>query len=69
MIQKIQKNLSENMILYTLLVMVLGTLTGHYLNLKSLSNLLIPVVFIMIFPMMVNLSLSAMVCELRSNLR
>ena len=49
--------------------MVLGTLTGHHLNLKSLSNLLIPVVFIMIFPMMVNLSLSAMVCEHRSNLR
>ena len=57
MIQKIQKNLSENMILYTLLVMVLGTLTGHHLNLKSLSNLLIPVVFIMIFPMMVNIYL------------
>jgi len=60
MIQKIQKNLSKNMILYTLLVIVLGTLTGHYLDLKSLSNLIIPVVFIMIYPMMVNLSISSL---------
>ncbi len=60
MIQKIQKNLSKNMILYTLFVIVLGTLTGHYLDLKSLSSLIIPVVFIMIFPMMVNLSLSSL---------
>jgi len=57
MIQKIQKNLSKNMTVYTLLVIVLGVLTGHYLNLKGLSKLIIPVVFMMIFPMMVNLSL------------
>ena len=48
------------MILYTLLVIVLGILSGHYLKLKKLSNLIIPVVFIMIFPMMVNLSLSSL---------
>ena len=60
MIGKIQKNLSKNMIQYTFLVIVLGILTGHYLNLKSLSSLIIPVVFIMIFPMMVNLSLSSL---------
>ena len=59
-IQKIQKNLSKNMILYTLLVIVLGILFGHYLDLKSLSSLIIPVVFIMIFPMMINLSLSSL---------
>ncbi len=59
-IQKIQKNLSKNMILYTFLVIVLGVLFGYYLNLKSLSDLIIPVVFIIIFPMMVNLSLSSL---------
>lgn len=59
-IQKIQKNLSKNMIVYTLAVIVLGILFGHYLDLKSLSSLIIPVVFIMIFPMMVNLSLSSL---------
>lgn len=60
MIQKIQKNLSKNIMLYTLLVISLGILLGHYLNLKCLSNLILPVVFIMIYPMMVNLSLSSL---------
>jgi len=60
MIQKIQKNLSKNMIVYTLVVIVLGILFGHYLNLKSLSSLILPIVFIMIFPMMVNLSISSL---------
>ncbi len=59
-IQKIQKNLSKNMLLYTLLAIILGILLGHYFNLKSLSNLIIPVVFFMIFPMMINLSLSSL---------
>ena len=60
MIQKIQKNLSRNMLLYASLAMILGVLAGHYLNLKGLSKLIIPVVFIMIFPMMVNLSFSSL---------
>ncbi len=59
-IQKVQKHLSRNMILYASLAMILGVLAGHYLNLKGLSKLIIPVVFIMIFPMMVNLSLSSL---------
>ncbi len=48
------------MILYTLVAIILGILSGYYLNLKSLSSLIIPVVFIMIFPMMVNLSISSL---------
>ncbi len=60
MIQEIQKNLSKNILLYTLLVMILGVLLGHYLNLKWLSKLILPTVFLMIFPMMVNLSLSSL---------
>ena len=59
-IKRIQKNLSENMIVYTLLVMVLGTLIGHFFNLKFLARYIIPIVFVMIYPMMVNLSLSSL---------
>ncbi|RMF05995.1 hypothetical protein D6764_03435, partial [Candidatus Woesearchaeota archaeon] len=59
-IARVQKNLSKNMLLYTLLVMLGGVIAGHVWNLKWLSKLIIPTVFIMIYPMMVNLSLSAM---------
>lgn len=57
-IEKIQKNLSKNMIWYTLLTIVLGILLGYYFDLKFLSNYIIVVVFVMIYPMMVNISLS-----------
>ena len=60
MINKIKKNLSKNMLLYTLITIVLGILLGHFFNLKSLSSLTIPIVFVMIYPMMVNLSLSSL---------
>ena len=60
MINKIKKNLSKNMLLYTLIAIVLGILLGHFFNLKTLSNLTIPIIFVMIYPMMVNLSLSSL---------
>jgi len=60
MINKIQKNLSKNLILYTGIVIALGIFLGHFYNLKNLSHLTIPVIFIMIYPMMVNLSLSSL---------
>ena len=60
MIKKIQKNLSQNMILYTGMVIVLGIILGHFYNLKTLSHFTIPIVFVMIYPMMVNLSLSSL---------
>ena len=58
MIQKIQKNLSSNMLYYTFLVIVSGVLLGHVLELKWMSDLLLPVILIMVYPMMVNMSLS-----------
>ena len=48
------------MILYTGMVIVLGIVLGHLYNLKNLSQLTIPAVFVMIYPMMVNLSLSSL---------
>jgi len=60
MINKIKKNLSKNMLLYTLIAIVLGILLGHFFNMKGLSSLTIPIVFVMIYPMMVNLSLSSL---------
>lgn len=61
MIGKIQKNLSKNMLFYTLVAMVSGMLIGyHFPEAKSLSTLILPVVFVMIYPMMVNISLSSL---------
>ena len=48
------------MLVYTLLAIVGGTGLGWLFDLKTLSNFILPVVLIMIYPMMVNLSLSAM---------
>ncbi len=60
MINKIKRNLSDNMILYTSIVMVGGVLLGHFFDLRFLSNFIVAIVFIMIYPMMVNLSLSSL---------
>ena len=54
-IEKIQKNLSDYMIWYTLIEISLGTLLGYFFNLKFMSKFIISIVFIMIYPMMVNL--------------
>ncbi|MCD6414581.1 MAG: arsenic resistance protein [Candidatus Diapherotrites archaeon] len=57
----IQKNLSNNILLYTILMIVFGMLVGYYIpSAKGLSVFILPVVFIMIYPMMVNLSLSSL---------
>jgi len=59
MIKKIQKNLSKNMLSYTLLVIIGGLILGKmFPQLKSLSAIILYVVFIMIYPMMVNISLN-----------
>jgi len=59
MIKKIQKNLSKNMLGYTFLVIAGGLILGKiFPELKSLSTLILYVVFIMIYPMMVNISLN-----------
>ncbi len=60
MIEKIQKNLSKNIIIYTLVAILLGVILGHFYDLKFISNYIIYIVLIMIYPMMVNLSLSSL---------
>ena len=58
-ITKIQENLSKNMLSYTAFVIAAGLLLGKILpGLKSLSAFILYIVFIMIYPMMVNVSLS-----------
>ena len=59
-IKKITKNLSDNMLLYTTIAIISGVLLGQLFNLKMLSGFIIPIVLIMIYPMMVNLSLSSL---------
>lgn len=58
LIEKIRKNLSANMLYYTLFAIISGITLGHFIDLKRISDLLLPVILIMIYPMMVNLSLS-----------
>jgi len=59
MIKKIQKNLSKNMLGYTVLVITGGLILGKiFPELKSLSTIILYIVFIMIYPMMVNISLN-----------
>lgn len=46
------------MLVYTSVVLVLGFTTGYFFQTDLYSRLVLPVVFIMIYPMMVNMSLS-----------
>lgn len=57
-VKRLQKNLANNMLLYAFLAIITGLVTGFYFNLTRLSALITPTVFIMIYPMMVNLSLT-----------
>ncbi|KSW12510.1 hypothetical protein CF15_07265 [Pyrodictium occultum] len=59
-VKRIAKNLSENMLQYTIIAIILGLVTGYYFNLRPLSVLITPVVLLMIYPMMVNLSLASL---------
>ncbi len=60
MIKKIQKNLSKNILSYTAVVMLLGVSFGYFFDLRFLSKIILPIVLIMIYPMMINLSLSSL---------
>ncbi len=60
MIKKINNNLVKNMLLYTFFVIIGGVIFGSIFNLKFLSKFIIPTVLIMIYPMMINLSLSSL---------
>ena len=59
-INKIKNNLSKYMLWYTLLAIVGGIFLGHIWNMKFLSKYIIFVVFTIIYPMMINLSLSTL---------
>jgi len=60
MIQKIVKNLSKYMLVYTLLVIILGIYASYTYSLSFLSNYIMPIVFLMIYPMMVNVSFESL---------
>ena len=60
MIEKIQKNLSKNLLLYTFVVIVLGFTASYYFDTRSLSKFLLPIVIVMIYPMMVSISISSL---------
>ena len=60
MINKIKNNLSDNMLLYTLIAICLGTFAGYSLPSRFFSKLILPIVLIMIYPMMLNISLSSL---------
>ncbi len=55
-IERIVKNLSKYMLLYTLLIIILGILVSYTYSPKFFSKYLMIIVFLMIYPMMVNIS-------------
>ena len=60
MLHKLNKNLSKNMIAYTLLVIISWLVLGKFFDLTFLSKLVLPIIFLLIYPMMINLSLTAL---------
>lgn len=59
-IPKITKNLHKYMLLYTILIIIIGTICGYYIKVSWASALILPIVFIMIYPMMVNVSFESL---------
>ncbi|MEQ9714514.1 MAG: arsenic resistance protein [Candidatus Asgardarchaeia archaeon] len=59
-IELIVKNLSKYMLLYTLLIIIMGTLVSYRYSLNILSNYINVIVFLMIYPMMVNVSFESL---------
>ncbi len=59
-VEKIVKVLSKNMLMYTLLIIILGTLISYTFSPKFLSKYIMLVVFLMIYPMMVNISFESL---------
>lgn len=59
MIQKLQKNLSKNMVLYTFIAIILGLWLWYFFPwLKILWKAILVIVFLMIYPTMISISLS-----------
>ena len=56
----LQKNLSDNLLIYTLIIMFLGVIVGYYYpTIKILSSYTTYIVIGMIYPMMVNMSIES----------
>ena len=55
-IEKAVKNLSKYTLIYTLLIIIVGIFVSHIFSLKFLYNYVPIIIFLMIYPMMVNIS-------------
>jgi len=59
-IERVVKNLSKYMLVYTLLMIIVGVFVSYSYSLKFLSNYIMVIVFLMIYPMMVNISFESL---------
>ena len=59
-IKRITRNLSKNMMLYTLATIILGITVGYLYNPTFLAKFIPVIVFFMIYPMMVNVSFESL---------
>ncbi len=59
-VEKIAKNLSKHMLLYTSLIIILGILVSYIYSPTFLSKYIMIIVFLMVYPMMVNISFESL---------
>ncbi len=59
-IQKLAKNLSKNMLVYTFITILLGIFVSLHYSVKFLSKYIMLIVFMMIYPMMTNVSFESL---------
>ncbi|AAD36248.1 bile acid:sodium symporter [Thermotoga maritima MSB8] len=59
-IQKMASHFSKNMLFYTLGIVLVGTTVSLLGDFRGLSKLVLPVVFLMIYPMMINVSFESL---------
>ncbi|MCD6403308.1 MAG: arsenic resistance protein [Candidatus Aenigmarchaeota archaeon] len=59
-VEKLVKNLSKYMLVYLIVTIITGTLISYFYSPKFLSNYLLLIVFLMIYPMMVNVSFESL---------
>jgi len=59
-IEKVVKNLSKYMLVYLLLIIIVGIFVSYSYSPKFLSNYIMIIVFLMIYPMMVNVSFESL---------
>ncbi len=52
--------IKKNLIISILISMILGVITGYYLDVSWLKNLILPLTFMLVYPMMVTLNLGSL---------